>query len=104
MLLLNASLTVEAKKPQSHSNIGWQQFTDTVIKSLNEHPQRIVYLLWGSHAQRKAELIDQNKHAMLTTTHPSPLSASRGFLGCRHFSQANKILHEAGRQEIDWSL
>lgn len=104
VLLLNASLTVEEGKPQSHSHIGWYQFTDTIIRSLNEHPQGIVYLLWGSYAQRKAELIDQQKHRILTAPHPSPLSAHRGFLGCKHFSKANELLKQLGREPIDWAL
>lgn len=103
VLLLNSVLTVEAKKPQSHAHIGWQQFTDKVIQSLNHHPESIVFLLWGSYAQRKAELVDGNKHHILKAPHPSPLSAHRGFLGCRHFSKANKILESHHREPIDWS-
>lgn len=104
VLLLNASLTVEAGKPQSHANIGWERFTDHIIKRLNEHPQRIVFLLWGAYAQKKINLINPLKHTVLTSTHPSPLSAYRGFLGCKHFSKTNKILTEKGRLAIDWSL
>lgn len=104
VLLLNTALTVEAHKPQSHATIGWQQFTDRVIESLNNHSEGIVFLLWGSYAQRKSEMIDTTKHRILTTTHPSPLSAHRGFLGCRHFSKTNEILHELGREPVDWSL
>lgn len=104
VLLLNASLTVEANRPQSHAQIGWQQFTDKVIESLNQHPQKIVYLLWGSSAQSKIPLIDKNKHHILTAPHPSPLSAHRGFLGCRHFSKANNLLQQSGISAIDWSL
>lgn len=104
VLLLNAVLTVEANKPQSHAHIGWQIFTDTVIQKLNLHPQSIVYLLWGSHAQLKESLIDTKKHKILKAPHPSPLSASRGFLGCKHFSKANEILKAAGREPIDWQL
>ena len=104
VLLLNAVLTVEARKPQSHAHIGWQQFTDKIIDTLNEHPEGIVFLLWGSYAQRKGHNIDTNKHAILKSTHPSPLSAYRGFLGCRHFSKANELLKKMGREEIDWQL
>ncbi len=104
VLLLNAVLTVEENKPQSHANIGWQQFTDHIIQSLNQHPNTIVYLLWGSHAQKKAALIDTKKHIILTAPHPSPLSAHRGFLGCSHFSKANEALVHAGRKPIDWRL
>lgn len=104
VLLLNAVLTVEENKPQSHANIGWQYFTDYIIQSLNEHPDTIVYLLWGSHAQKKASLIDTKKHVILTAPHPSPLSAHRGFLGCGHFSKANETLIKAGRTPIDWRL
>lgn len=102
ILLLNSVLTVEENKPQSHANIGWQQFTDTIIQKLNHHPEKIVYLLWGSHAQKKAELIDVQKHSILMAPHPSPLSAHRGFLGCKHFSKTNEILKKAGRIPIDW--
>ncbi len=104
VLLLNASLTVEAGRPQSHAKIGWQEFTDTVVKSLNRHPQGIVFLLWGAYAQRKSELINNLNHHILKAPHPSPLSASRGFFGCRHFSQANQLLRNMGREEINWNL
>ena len=104
VLLLNATLTVEASKPNSHANIGWQQFTDKIIDSLNSHPKPIVFLLWGSFAQRKGQNINTGKHFILKCPHPSPLSAHRGFLGCRHFSKANAILKKNGRKEIDWQL
>ena len=104
VLLLNAVLTVEQNKPQSHAHIGWQQFTDTIIQKLNHHPETIVFLLWGSYAQKKRDLIDTKKHVILTAAHPSPFSAHRGFLGCRHFSKANAILKQAGRMPIDWRL
>ena len=104
VLLLNAALTVEAGKPQSHANIGWHQFTDAVISSLNDHPNEIIFLLWGAYAQKKAVFINTLRHHVLTAPHPSPLSASRGFFGCRHFSKTNKILRQLGRGEIDWSL
>lgn len=104
VLLLNAALTVEAGKPQSHANIGWHRFTDTIIEKLNNHPKGIVFLLWGSYAQQKAQLITNLRHRILKAPHPSPLSANRGFFGCRHFSKANKLLQEMGRNKIDWSL
>lgn len=104
VLLLNSVLTVEENKPSSHAHIGWQQFTDTVIKTINLHAERIIYLLWGSYAQKKAALIDQKKHAILTAPHPSPLSVYRGFYGCKHFSKANTLLTKFGRTPIDWRL
>ncbi len=104
VLLLNSSLTVEAGKPQSHAHIGWYELTDRVIDSLNQHPQTIVFLLWGSAAQKKEHLIDKDKHKILKAPHPSPLSAHRGFLGCRHFSKANSLLEQNGRTPVDWSL
>ncbi len=103
VLLLNASLSVEGGQPQSHANIGWQTFTDAVIVSLNHHPKPIVFLLWGSYAQKKAPLIDSFQHHILKAPHPSPLSAHRGFLGCRHFSKANALLEKDGRGAIDWN-
>lgn len=104
VLLLNTVLTVEASKAHSHAKIGWETFTDKIIETLNAHPKGIVFLLWGSHAQRKAEHIDTQKHRILTAAHPSPLSAHRGFLGCRHFSKANQLLKALGRTPIDWQL
>jgi len=104
VLLLNAVLTVEANNPQSHSQIGWQIFTDTVIEKLNTHPKPIVYLLWGAYAQQKEALIDTKKHIILKAPHPSPFSAHKGFLGCKHFSKANEVLKSFGREAIDWSL
>lgn len=104
VLLLNSVLTVEAGQAGSHANIGWQQFTDKIITSLNEHPKGIVFLLWGAYAQRKADLIDRSKHQVLMAAHPSPFSAHKGFLGCRHFSKANELLKQMGREEIDWHL
>lgn len=104
VLLLNASLSVEEGKPQSHANIGWETFTDSVISTLNDHPEPIVFLLWGSYAQKKSALIDGFRHHILKAPHPSPLSAHRGFMGCRHFSKANCLLEKAGRGPIDWSL
>lgn len=104
VLLLNAALTVQAHNPQSHAHIGWHIFTDKIIESLNQHPQGIVYLLWGAYAQSKEKLIDTHKHRILKAAHPSPLSAYRGFLGCRHFSKANELLIDMGRTPVDWQL
>ena len=97
-------IRVEKKKPGSNANIGWQSFTDHIIQSINQHPERVVFLLWGSYAQKKAEWIDTQKHVILTAPHPSPLSAHRGFLGCQHFSLANQYLTKFNRTPIDWHL
>ena len=102
VLLLNASLTVEAHRPQSHANFGWYPFTDAVIQKISAEKSNIVFLLWGSFAQKKIPLIDSQKHLILTAPHPSPLSAHRGFFGCRHFSQTNKFLVQKGLPAIDW--
>jgi uracil-DNA glycosylase len=104
VLLLNSVLTVEASKPGSHANIGWQQFTDKVIETLNHHPTPIVFLLWGAYAQRKGHTINREKHLVLEAAHPSPFSAHRGFLGCKHFSKANAFLRAHHRNEINWDL
>jgi uracil-DNA glycosylase len=102
VLLLNTVLTVEQAKAHSHEKIGWEQFTEAVIKQLNEHRDGLVFLLWGKHAQNKGALVNQNKHTILSAPHPSPLSAHRGFLGCKHFSQANQILQRSGLNPINW--
>lgn len=104
VLLLNTYLTVEAGKPQSHATIGWEQFTDKVIKILNDEKRGLVFLLWGSHAGRKGEMINPGKHFILTYAHPSPFSANRGFFGCKPFSKTNAILKANGQSEIDWQL
>jgi len=104
VLLLNASLTVEAGKPQSHANIGWEKFTDKVIKILNDEKEGLIFLLWGSPAQRKGAIINPARHHILKAPHPSPLSANRGFFGCNHFSKTNSLLRKMGKKEIDWSL
>ena len=104
VLLLNSVLTVESGKPQSHANIGWQEFTDTVIRSLNRHQHSIVFLLWGAYAQRKADLINNQHHLILTAPHPSPLSAHRGFISCGHFSKTNQHLLSTGQTAIQWAL
>lgn len=104
VLLLNATLTVEAGKAGSHQGKGWEQFTDQAIAILNENGNGLVFMLWGSYAQKKGAFIDTKKHLVLRAPHPSPLSAHRGFLGCRHFSQANEYLKAQGKQVIDWQL
>ena len=104
VLLLNTMLTVEEGKANSHANWGWETFTDKVIAKLNAHRENIVFLLWGSHAQKKGAFIDRNKHCVLTAPHPSPLAAHRGFFGCHHFSKANEYLKAHGMEEINWQL
>lgn len=104
VLLLNASLTVRANMAASHAKIGWQRFTDAAIKALSDKKQNLVFILWGNYAIAKENLIDHEKHLILKTVHPSPLSASRGFFGCHHFSQTNKYLIEHNISPIDWSL
>ncbi len=104
VLLLNASLTVEASKPMSHSQVGWHLFTDEVIKRISANKDHVVFLLWGKFAQNKEVLIDTSKHKVLKAAHPSPLSAYNGFYGCAHFSKANNWLREMGEQPIDWAL
>lgn len=103
VLLLNAILTVRAGEPASHSAIGWQQFTDSVIKYLSDNRQGIVFMLWGAFARSKAELIDHTRHLVLEAAHPSPL-ARGAFFGCRHFSHANEYLLSQGKNPIDWRL
>lgn len=104
VLLLNAVLTVEAGRAASHQGRGWEQFTDRIIALLNERRQHLVFMLWGSHAQRKGQFIDRSRHLVLESPHPSPLSASRGFLGNRHFSRANQYLLAHGREAVDWRI
>ena len=104
VLLLNAVLTVRESEPTSHKNMGWEIFTDRVIEELNRKQTPVVFLLWGAYAQKKAEIITNPIHKKLMSVHPSPLSASRGFLGCRHFSKTNKFLKENGRSEINWQI
>lgn len=104
VLLLNAFLTVEAGKPASHSQIGWEIFTDAVIRIISERKEGVVFLLWGRFAQNKASLIDAQKHLILEAAHPSPFSADKGFFGCRHFSKVNAYLQTQGKPPIDWSL
>lgn len=104
VLLLNATLTVEQGKAGAHQGKGWEAFTDSAIAALNEQRQGLVFMLWGSYAQRKGALIDANKHLVLKAPHPSPLSAHRGFLGCGHFSQANHYLQQREQAPVDWSV
>jgi uracil-DNA glycosylase len=104
VLLLNASLSVRANEPMSHSKIGWAQFTDMVISKISSLKKNIVFLLWGKFAQEKQALIDETKHLVLKAAHPSPYSANNGFLGCRHFSKTNEYLVKNGIDPIDWSL
>jgi uracil-DNA glycosylase len=104
VLLLNASLTVRAHQAGSHAALGWGLFTDAVIRAVSRHQPAVAFLLWGAFAQRKAELIDSQKHAVLAAPHPSPLSAHRGFFGSRPFSQANAFLTQRGLPPIDWKL
>ncbi|WP_250626631.1 uracil-DNA glycosylase [Pinirhizobacter soli] len=104
VLLLNAVLTVERGNANSHQGKGWEGFTDAAIDALNREREGIVFMLWGSYAQRKGQLIDTQRHRVLKSVHPSPLSAHRGFLGCGHFSAANAYLEEHGKAPIDWSL
>lgn len=103
VLLLNATLTVRAHQAGSHQRHGWEEFTDAAISALNTGRTGVVFLLWGSYAIAKRRLIDTTRHHILTAPHPSPLSAYRGFFGCRHFSQANAILEAQGETPIDWS-
>jgi len=102
VLLLNNVLTVRQAQPTSHSKMGWEIFTDRVISELNRKETPVVFLLWGAHAQKKAEIITNPIHYKLMTVHPSPLSASRGFFGCKHFSKANEILRQNGLEAISW--
>ncbi len=104
VLLLNATLTVEQNKAGSHQNRGWEQFTDRVIQLLNEQREGLVFLLWGSYAQKKGQFIDSQKHLVLKAPHPSPLSAHRGFFGTQHFSKTNTYLAQRGLSPIDWRL
>jgi uracil-DNA glycosylase len=104
VFLLNATLTVRQGEPGSHQGKGWEEFTDQVIRTISDLRSGIVFLLWGSYAQKKEQLIDPSRHFILKAPHPSPLSASRGFFGSKHFSKTNQILKENGFPEIDWNL
>ena len=104
VLLLNSVLTVEHSLAASHQKKGWEQFTDAAVTAINRECQSIVFLLWGSYAQKKGQVIDRQKHLVLNAPHPSPLSAHRGFLGCKHFSQTNNYLQQQNLKPINWSL
>ncbi|HOO28615.1 MAG TPA: uracil-DNA glycosylase [Lachnospiraceae bacterium] len=104
VMLLNTVLTVRAHQANSHRGIGWEEFTDAAIRTLNEQDRPIVYMLWGRPAQMKSGMLNNPKHLILKAPHPSPLSAYRGFFGCRHFSMANEFLKKNGLEEIDWQI
>jgi len=104
VLLLNATLTVRESNPASHQKKGWEEFTDTVIKTISDKKEGIVFILWGAYAQAKAALIDQTKHHIIKSPHPSPFSADRGFFGSKPFSKTNEILKKEGKKEIDWQI
>lgn len=104
VLMLNATLTVRAHQAGSHQNHGWETFTDAVIRKLSDKKEHLVFLLWGAYAQAKSALIDSNKHCVLMAAHPSPLSAYRGFFGCKHFSLTNQYLQQTGQEPINWNL
>ncbi len=104
VFLLNATLTVRAHEAGSHQNHGWERFTDAAISKLSMQREGLVFLLWGSYAKQKEALIDTSKHYILSTVHPSPLSAHRGFFGCKHFSKTNEILRKLGKTEVNWQL
>ena len=104
VLLLNAVLTVVDSNANAHQGKGWEQFTDKIISTVNEQCENVVFMLWGSYAQKKGAVIDTQKHLVLKAPHPSPLSAHRGFFGCKHFSQANAYLTANGKQQIEWSI
>ena len=104
VLLLNATLTVQAHKAGSHQGKGWETFTDEVIRAVNAKPERVVFILWGSFARKKKAFVDNARHVVIESPHPSPLSAHRGFFGSRPFSRANEALVAAGREPVDWSI
>ncbi|NPD45280.1 MULTISPECIES: uracil-DNA glycosylase [unclassified Lentimicrobium] len=104
VLLINATLTVRAGQAGSHQKKGWEEFTDTIIKRLSEQREGLIFLLWGNFAIAKSKLIDQEKHHILTSVHPSPLSAYRGFLGCKHFSKTNELLKSMGKEPVNWKI
>ena len=102
--MLNACLTVRAEKPNSHAGKGWEKFTDAVLRAVNAQKRRVVFLLWGAYAQKKIPAIDQSRHVIIRSAHPSPLSAANGFFGSKPFSKVNAALMEAGEKPIDWRL
>lgn len=104
VLLLNTALTVRAHEANSHKDKGWEIFTDEIIKILNKRQDSVIFVLWGANARKKKELIDESRHYILEAPHPSPLSARRGFFGCKHFSKVNEILTKLGKSPIDWQI
>lgn len=104
VLLLNSVLTVEMGRAASHRDRGWERFTDAIIQKVNARPEPVVFMLWGSYAQKKAAVVDDSRHLVLKAPHPSPLSAHNGFFGCRHFSKANAFLQAKGVRPVDWAL
>ena len=104
VLLLNATLTVRENQAGSHQNKGWEIFTDEAIKQLSSNKQGLIFVLWGKFAEAKVQMIDRSRHFILTSPHPSPFSASRGFFGCHHFSRTNELLRQMDRPEITWRL
>lgn len=104
VLLLNATLTVQQANAGSHQKKGWEEFTDAVIRAINDRHEHVIFMLWGAYAQKKGAFIDRRKHLVLETVHPSPLSAHRGFLGCGHFKKANEYLEKHGREPIRWTV
>lgn len=104
VLLLNSVLTVERGCANAHKEYGWEEFTDRVVALINQYKERVVFLLWGAHAQRKGAKIDRTKHLVLTAPHPSPLAAYRGFFGCRHFIRTNEYLAAHGKEPINWQI
>ena len=104
VLLLNSVLTVEKDKPGSHRNIGWEEYTDTIIKEISDKKENIVFILWGKYAQSKKDLIDERKHLVISSPHPSPFSARKGFFGSKPFSTTNTYLKSKGKKEIDWRV
>jgi uracil-DNA glycosylase len=103
VLLLNTVLTVEEGKAHSHAKLGWETFTDSIIEQINKNKENVIFLLWGAHAQKKGANIDDTRHSILKAPHPSPLSAHRGFFGCKHFSQVNELLKSKNVSEINWT-
>ena len=104
VLLLNNVLTVQSGEPASHQGKGWERFTDTIIRELNKRQQPVVFVLWGKHAQQKAAAIDENRHCIISSPHPSPFAARKGFFGSQPFSKANAFLRQTGVKEIDWQI
>ena len=104
VLLLNATLTVRKSSPGSHQKQGWEEFTDSVIKTISNKKESVVIVLWGKFAEQKVSLIDESKHCIITSSHPSPFSAHRGFLGSKPFSKTNEFLEKKGIEKIDWEL